>query len=82
MHQSPKLAKKCKTSSLIDLSIRWWPGLKKVHYSSLTFRRRTPKPPTQNKERKKPEKRKPQPATLSDDSEEELESEVSYYTHC
>lgn len=46
----------------------------------MIFRKRTPKPPTQSKERKKPEKRKPQAATVSDESDEELESEVGHYT--
>lgn len=39
------------------------------------FRKRTPKAPAQNKERKKSEKRKPQTLAVSDESEE-LESEV------
>ena len=46
----------------------------------MAFRKRTPKPPTQTKERKKSEKRKPQAATVeSDESEEQLDSEVRYY---
>jgi hypothetical protein len=45
------------------------------HYSWFAFRKRTPKAPAQNKERKKTEKRKPQTMTVSDESEE-LESEV------
>ena len=45
------------------------------HYPWFTFRKRTPKAPVQNKERKKSDKRKPQTMTVSDESEE-LESEV------
>ena len=45
------------------------------HYPLLVFRKRTPKAPVQNKERKKSDKRKPQTMTVSDESEE-LESEV------
>lgn len=46
-----------------------------VHYPLFTFRKRKPKAPVQNKERKKSDKRKPQTMTVSDESEE-LESEV------
>ena len=53
----------------------------RVNYFSMIHRKRTPKPPTQNKDKKKPEKRKPQAATVSDESDEELESEVYYYTN-
>lgn len=45
------------------------------HYLLFVFRKRTPKAPVQNKERKKSEKKKPQTLTVSDESEE-LESEV------
>ena len=46
--------------------------------NSICIRKRMPKAPAQNKEKKKSEKRKPQAVEVSDESEEELESEVNH----